>query len=157
MSMTQLLGLFFVAGLVLLPGCSKGRTPPDPRQTVAQILAVHGVSGKDGEARTASEKKKRVDPETLEQLFVDYRDFDPFLAELYVGFVVGALARFQDQLVVEQQSRRARLLAGRVTVVMKLKDTGWQVDLDRSIPQTIKARAKLEQARLAGKLHRPPR
>ncbi len=142
-----------LVGVVAL-GCRETVDVPDPRLTVSKLLAVHGVLGKDADQRTSGDRKKRIGTADLKALFVDYDNFDPFLADLYVGFVVGALARFQDRLVVNRTLNRTVITAGKATVVMQLDDNGWRILLGRSVPEAIKARAKLEMARMAERLAR---
>lgn len=153
-SLKLIVGITSLFG-VLLCGCSDSHQASDPLDTVSELLAVHGLAGKDRATRSRTDRETRVNPEVLQRLIVDYRAHDPFLAELYVGFVVGALARYQGRLVVERDDERAFVSAGRVSLVMLLGNAGWQIHLDRSIPESIKAKAKLEQARIAKRLHRP--
>lgn len=146
-------GITLLLGM-LLGGCSDTRRTSDPLDTVSELLAVHGLAGKDKTTRSRADRETRIDPEVLQRLIVDYRAFDPFLSDLYVGFVAGALARYQGRFVVERDAKHARVSAGRVTLVMVLGHAGWQIHLGRSVPESIKARAKLEQARIAKQLHR---
>ena len=138
-----------VVTMMLLVGCSDATRTSGPLDAVSELLSIHGVAGKDADKRSRTARKTQVDKAVLQRLFVDYSGFEPFLADLYVGFVVGALARYQDRLVVEREGRRASVSAGRVTLAMRLGEAGWQIHLGRSIPEPVKARAKLEQARIA--------
>ena len=77
----------------------------------------------------------------------DLNSHDSFTSNLYVGFIVGALARYQTRLMVTQKGDRAEVMAGKVRVVMKRSDNKWRFVLSESIPEVIKRRAAEEKQR----------
>jgi hypothetical protein len=133
-------------------GCSmsdKDSVRPDPLVTVRQILALHGLEGRSPDNRPEAFRNAEVDPEALGRLFFDYHREDPFLANLYVGFIVGALAVNQHTLQVFEQGLKAEIRAGKVRVSMRFSDGAWRVSLADSIPDGVKARAKMEKLKVA--------
>jgi hypothetical protein len=121
---------------------------PDPLETVKGILALHDLLGKQPEERSAAARQRQVDGVALRRFVDDWDRQDSFVGNLYVGFVVGALSRYQTRLRVEVKGKRAEVAAGNVRVVMRLVDDAWRVVLESSVPEEIKARAKIEKLRL---------
>jgi hypothetical protein len=140
--------------LLLLTGCAEKRpateTGPDPLVTVESLLKLHDVWRRQPEERSSAARRRPVDEDALKGLVYDYGKMDPFFANLYVGFVVGALARYQTRLGVTVRGDRAEVQAGALQVVMRRVDRSWRVDLARTVPEQIKARARAEKRRLAG-------
>ncbi len=140
--------------LLLLTGCAEKApeetTGPDPLATVESLLKLHDVWRKQPEERSSESRQRSVDNDALKELVYELEKEDPFFANLYVGFVVGALARYQTRLGVTIRGDRAEVQAGALQVVMRRVDRSWRVDLDRTIPEEIKARARAEKRRLAG-------
>lgn len=136
---------------LLLAACvGRERDVPEaaPMETVDKLLTLHGVQGKLPEDRSAEARRRAVDQAALETLFVDFDEHDPFLANLYVGFVVGVLSRHQQALIMTRKGHRAVLHAGKVGVVMTLVDRQWRIDLGRTVPEVIKKRARAELERV---------
>jgi hypothetical protein len=121
----------------------------DPIATVHQLLRLHGLLGKQPEERSHKTKNREVSMASLTPLFVNLEKHDPFLRDLYVGFVVGALARYQGKLFISKHGNEAEVRAGNLTVTMKLKDGHYKVDLEKTIPAAIKQRANREKVRYA--------
>jgi hypothetical protein len=119
-------------------------------ETIDALLELHGLRGLMPEERSREVRARAVDESALEALFWDYRARDPFLTSLYVGFVVGALARHQHILAMTKRGHRATVHAGDLAVQMSYNshDHRWQIVLDKTIPETVKARARVEKARL---------
>jgi hypothetical protein len=120
---------------------------PDPMITVHELLRLHDLLGKQPEERSQKTKTKEVPTASLKPLFVNLENSDPFLRQLYVGFVVGALARYQGRLFVSKHGNRAEVSAGKLKVAMKLKDGRYKIDLEKTIPEVIRQRAKIEKTR----------
>ena len=134
-----------------LVGCKERAStaiPADPLDTVKQILSLHGVLGKRIEERSESDRHREPDPAALAGLFADYRDTEPFLANLYVGFVTGVLARYQENLSVTIEGARARVSAGALDIYLRRESDKWRVLLDRSVPPEIKRRARTARAQV---------
>jgi hypothetical protein len=124
-------------------------TNPDPTITVNELLWLHGLLGKQQEDRSHQTKSIEVDMASLETLFVNLEKHDPFLRDVYVGFVVGALARYQGKLFVSKHENEADVRAGNLTVRMKLENDRYKIDLEKTIPAAIKQRAAEEKSRHA--------
>jgi hypothetical protein len=120
---------------------------PDPMATVRELLRLHDLLGKQPEERPHKTKNKEVSTASLEPLFVNLETYDPFLRELYVGFVVGALARYQGRLFISKHENEAAVSAGNLKVRMKLKDHRYKIDLEKTIPDAIRQRANKEKNR----------
>ena len=150
MVMTRLLML----SAALLISCANERQKapgpgsPDPLLTVETLLELHNLRGKQPEERSVEILRKQVAREDLEKLIVDFKKHDPFIGNLYVGFVVGALSRYQTRLHLTVKGKRAAVRAGKVQVVMRLVGDVWLVVLEDSVPFEIKARAREEKLRL---------
>jgi hypothetical protein len=145
----------FATGFALLSCCTgptggkddPGEKGPDPLETARGLLALHGLSGRQPEERPEAQRDAPVPREQLARFVADLETRDPFLTDLYVGFVVGALARHQGRLFVERQGSRAVTSAGDARVVLTLTPAGWKVVLEESVPDEIKRRAAEEHAR----------
>lgn len=149
---------FFVSIWLLLfalqgMGCNQ-RTPdkvPDrgvqPLKAVERLLSLHDLNGRQPEERSAESRNREVDRGKLEALVSDLNKHDPFTSNLYVGFIVGALARYQTRLMVTQSGDRAEIMAGKARVVMRRADNEWRFVLDESIPEVIQQRAAEEKRR----------
>lgn len=125
-------------------------TPPpsDAVTAVAErLLEAHHLLGRQPEELTPGEKAAPVDGSALAPLVADPGDHDPFIGDLYVGFVVGALARHQGRWVTSIDGDRATIAAGDVRVALVRRGGAWKIDLAASIPDVIKARAAEEKAR----------
>lgn len=125
---------------------------PDPRETAARLLAMHELVGKLPEQRSEKSRSEPVPQERLREVIADLDARDPFLSELYTGFVVGALARAQDELFVERRGAHAVLWAGRARIVMKREGDRWKVVLEKSVPEAVKRRAAEEKRRFEEKM-----
>jgi len=83
----------------------------------------------------------------LRLLFTDLDKLDPFIGDLYVGFVVGALARYQSRLFEVRTGKTASFKAGQAVIVLEQGEGGWRISLDRSVPAPLKERAAAEKIR----------
>ncbi len=124
-------------------------THPDPTSTVDELLRLHGLLGKQPEDRSHQTKSAEIDMASLEPLFVNFKKYDPFLRDLYVGFVVGALARYQGKLFISKHENEANVKAGNLTVRMRLDNDRYKIDLEKTVPAVIKQRAAKEKTRHA--------
>ncbi len=156
MTKASLLRVSTIVGFCLLVvGCRTGSEPaaeelesgPDPLGTVRDLLRAHDLLGKQPEQRTEKSKEKEVDRRALGALIVDLSDQERFLADLYVGFVVGALARNQGRLFLSRKGARAEVSAGDAKIVLVLHNGRWKIVLAESVPKEIKKRAAEEKAR----------
>jgi hypothetical protein len=120
---------------------------PDPLETARELLALHDLKGARPGDRTAEVKDKQVDRAAVAALVADFEGRDPFVTDLYVGFVVGALAQFQDRLIATARTGRATVVAGRARIAMKLDSGKWRIVLEESVPDEIKQRAAAEKQR----------
>lgn len=120
---------------------------PDPLATAQGLLELHGLSGRQPEERPEDLRDAPVPRERLARFAADLDARDPFLTDLYVGFVVGALARHQGRLFIERQGNRAVISAGDARIALVLAPSGWQVVLEESVPDEIKRRAAEEHQR----------
>lgn len=147
-----------VGALALTAGCGTERseqsnpasnpTQASPRVAVQDLLAAHHLLGRQPEERTQEEKKANLDEQTLSLFFADSQGFEPFIADIYRGFVLGALTRHQTHLFIDTRGEKATVRAGDVAVVMRLDNGRWKVVLKESIPSEIAKRAALEKARV---------
>lgn len=142
----------WVAFLALAWACGEEPEPeseevPDPLQSARELLALHDVLGRQPEDRPDEFKAQAIDRQALARLIADLGGRDPFVTDLYVGFVVGALARFQDKLVATAGAGRATVIAGRARIAMRLEGQTWRIVLEESVPQEIKDRAAAEKRR----------
>lgn len=138
--------------LAVVTACGQEAAPdpaqvPDPLKTARELLSLHDVLGKQPEDRPDQSKEQQVDPQALAAVIADLDGRDPFITDLYVGFVVGALSRYQDKLVATASAGRATVVAGRARIAMKLDDRTWKIVLEESVPQEIVERAAAEKRR----------
>ncbi len=146
-----------LSAFVLVMACTPNPGPPaatqgpDPLTTVRELLQLHDLVGKQPEERSVKTRKQEVDPKALSQLFYDFEADDPFLRELYIGFVIGVLARNQGRLFVSTHGNRAEIAAGKAKVLLKRDQDRYRIVLKESIPKEIVKRAKQEQARFKEK------
>ena len=147
------LGSFLLMGLLCCAACTPNGDPvsaeigPDPMTTVRELLQLHSLLGRQPEERSEKAKNKEISTASLEPLFVNLDTHDPFLRDLYIGFVVGALARNQGRLFVTKRDNRADVRAGKLTVKMVQAKDRYKIDLDKTIPPEIKKRAAEEKTR----------
>jgi hypothetical protein len=147
--------VIFLCACVILcaTGCQVDEQPkkepagPGPMHTVNQLLRLHDLLGRQPEERSPASRNKVVDPKALDALIFDFGDYDPFIRDLYVGFVTGALARSQGRLFVTKQGERAEVSSGRLRIKMARAGDLYQIILKESIPEEIKKRARLEKAK----------
>jgi hypothetical protein len=139
--------LLLAAGVGLVSGCGRADAKPSPADTARELLSLHGLAGRQPEDRNEADRNKPVDHRALSALFTDYASTDPFLADLYVGFLVGALARNQSSLRAAEAGDRATVEAGKLAVSLERRGGRWLISLASSIPDEIKRRALEEKVR----------
>ncbi|MCP4599707.1 MAG: hypothetical protein GY847_04070 [Proteobacteria bacterium] len=150
--LTMPLGVI-VTVFLLAAACSNGSKPtpyssgPDPLATVRELLRLHDLLGKQPEDRSEETRNKEVERGALSPLFLDLDAQEPFLTNLYVGFVVGVLARNQGRLYISRRGHRVEVTAGNARIVLKLESDRFRIVLKESIPEAIKKRAAKEKAR----------
>lgn len=120
----------------------------NPLQTLNRLLELHGLSGKQPEERTEEAKSRMVTRADLAPLVGDLDNYDSFLSNLYVGFIVGVVARHQTRLYVSTTGDRADVTAGKAQVVLYLDDGNYRISLKDSIPPEIVQRAELEKRKI---------
>ena len=141
---------WLVLSILLCIGCASGESSATaPITTIDVLLEFHGMRGRMPEERPREARQKAVDENALKQFFLDFESEDPFLANLYVGFVVGALARHQHALVMTQKGNRVVVHAGDLPVAMTYHKGKWLIILKKTIPQSIRRRAEAEKERLS--------
>jgi len=112
-----------------------------PLATARALLALHDLQGRQPEERTKESVEKEVDREALAGLVEDLEGRDGFITDVYLGFVLGSLARNQTRLSAAREGTRAVIRAGKAAVVLDLAGGRWKVDLEASVPEEIKRRA----------------
>ena len=139
--------LFAVTGCA---GSGEDTAPaPSPEEPLRQLLALHGLLGRSLDERPEAFKKAAINRAALEKWVLDYSEEDPFLADLYVGFVVGATAANQHSMETTVHGARAEVKVGRARIVLHLSKGLWRISLGESVPEAVKARAKMEKLRVA--------
>ncbi|MCU0663308.1 MAG: hypothetical protein MUC50_13405 [Myxococcota bacterium] len=133
--------------LAVFAGCNN-QPLPTPQDTVRDLLELHGLWGRAPQERSLAEREKAVEKERLFPLFTDLAQEDPFLAHLYLGFVVGALARHQQHLVYTAEGSTVEVRAGDVRISMHRGENRFRIALSESIPQIVRQRAEAEKERL---------
>ncbi len=136
---------------LIVLSCGDNSPKSSPKESVSKLLELHGLKGRLPEDRTEDEKNRAVDKKALEPLIADLDANDPFITDLYVGFVVSVLARSQDNLVVSTKDDQATVKAGTLRVKMVLVENRWKILLEETIPEKIKAKAREEKARVEKK------
>ena len=148
-----------IAALLALSACGDDRPPepqgPDPLDAVREILRLHDLEGRQPEERSPQAREREVDRAALSRLVADLDARDPFLSDLYVGFVVGALARHQTRLFVSRMGNRAEVSAGDARIVLVLDGGRWKILLGDSVPDEIERRAAQEKRRYEEALRGP--
>jgi len=139
-----LIALSLVVELPLV-GC---HSEPPPLDTITELLTLHDLAGRQPADRPAAVRDREVDREALSRLFTDLDAEERFLTDLYVGFVVGALAREQSRLAVGSPAGgRVVVRAGGLDVVLRLVDGRWRIVLGETIPPAIREQARAERER----------
>ena len=140
----RLPAIFSALALVGGFACSDEKAS-SPGDTVLKLLDLHNLAGKLPEERTKESSEAEVDRAKLAALIMDLDEHDPFIADIYVGFVLGVLASHQARLFVTVEGSRAEVAAGRALVKMRLVDGNWKIVLGESVPREIKKRAFVEK------------
>ncbi|MBN2527792.1 MAG: hypothetical protein JXR76_15490 [Deltaproteobacteria bacterium] len=138
--------ILLATGIAALSSCSD-QPPMSPAETTLKLLALHGLLGKNPSERSPEEKNTLVNSDELKSLFVDLDRFDKFTGELYVGIILGALARNQSQLVENRQKTTAEIIAGKATIHLDRVENVWKINLNKTIPQPMKEQAQKEKIR----------
>ena len=118
-----------------------------PRATAESLLALHGLRGRQPEDLTRDEKNAPVDRAAIAALVADVAAYDEFTGDLYVGFVVGALAKHQGRWTTAMDGAQALIAAGDARILFVRSGGKWKVDLAASVPDEIKKRAAEEKQR----------
>jgi hypothetical protein len=139
--------LFLVAAAVAACRSGGEEGAQGPRAAAERLLALHGLLGRQPEALTQAEKDAPVDRKAVAGLVDDVGAFDQFTSDLYVGFVVGALAKHQGRWTTAMDGAQAIIAAGGARILFVRKDGAWRVSLAASVPDEIKKRAAEEKRR----------
>jgi len=118
-----------------------------PRATAERLLELHGLLGRQPEELTPEQKGATVDRAAVAGLVADLGAYDEFTGDLYVGFVVGALAEQQGRWTTAMDGARALIAAGNARILFVRRNGAWKVDLAASVPDVIKERAAEEKIR----------
>jgi len=139
------------AAVLLLAAGAACRGPDDeaqgPRVAAERLLALHGLLGRQPEDLTQEERDAPVDRAAIAALVDDVAAYDEFTGDLYVGFVVGALARQQGRWTTLVDGARAQIAAGSARVFLVRAGGAWKVSLAASVPDEIKRKAAGEKLR----------
>jgi len=143
----RVIALLLAMGLAIaLAACREGGAKADePVVAVHKLLALHDLEGKTPRERTEESRDREVERGTLREFIADMDDHDPFIADIYLGFVLGVLSSNQSKLFVEREGARATVHAGRARVAMRLVDGEWKIVLSESVPDEIKERSAVEK------------
>jgi hypothetical protein len=133
--------------LAMLLCCNRETEPGAPIDTVMTLLELHGLKGRLPQDRPRELVDQPIPRENLLPLFVDLEFLDPFIGDLYTGFVVGALSRHQDRLFETRSDDRATFGAGQAVIHLKRENGIWKILLEASIPEALKDQAQAEKAR----------
>jgi hypothetical protein len=134
--------------LIIVSALSCSSEPAaSPRQVAEKLLALHGLLGKQPEQRSKAAKNSEVDRDELDKYFIDLEKYDKFTGDIYVGVIVGGLAREQGGLREKITGRKAVIKAGEGIIYFELTGKNWKINLDKTIPDPIKERAKQEKQR----------
>jgi hypothetical protein len=117
------------------------------RAAAERLLALHGLRGRQPEDLSQAERDAPVDRAAIAALVADADAYDPFTSDLYVGFVVGALAKSQGRWTTALDGDRAVVAAGNARIAFVRRDGAWQATLGASVPDEIKKRAAEEKRR----------
>jgi hypothetical protein len=139
-----LMAIFPALAIVVCFACSEKKAS-NPGDTVLKLLDLHNLAGRQLEERTKESSGAEVDRAKLAALIVDLDEHDPFIADIYLGFVLGVLASNQARLFITVEGSGAKVAAGKAVVKMRLVDGNWKIVLGESVPQVIKERAFLEK------------
>lgn len=133
--------------LLVLAACGDTTTADirysTPEHTVATLLdayGLHGLSADEIRTRRREHRLRLTDGPAYRGCF---ERLEGLSDEALAGFVVGALAENHDDLRTQIARDLARVSAGtRATIVMHLRDGAWRIDLDASVPSTIRAQLR---------------
>jgi hypothetical protein len=141
-------GCFALAFAVACQSGGEDRADADgPRAAAEHLLALHGLLGRKPGELTQEEKDAPVDRAAIAALVTDLGAYDVFTGDLYVGFVVGALAEQQGRWTTATDGARALIAAGGARIVFVRRGGAWKADLAASVPAEIKKRAAEEKRR----------
>jgi hypothetical protein len=157
---TTALALFV---LTLLSACGDSTTADirysTPEHTVRTLLDSYGLRGRSADEIRTMRRERQLrlqDPPAYRGCFLRLEGLGD---EALAGFVVGALAENSGDLRTQIAAETARVSVGqRATLVMRLRDGAWRIDLDASVPSAIReqlrevARRAQEQQRRQGAL-----
>lgn len=151
--------VFFVACGDLTSADSRYSTP---EYTIRTLLDAYGLRGLSAEQIRTMRRERQLRLEDAVAYHGCFERFDGLGDEALAGFVVGALAENGADRRVQIADHTARVSVGqRATLVMHLRDGAWRIDLDASVPVTIRAqlrevtRRAAEQQRRLGVLPTP--
>jgi hypothetical protein len=105
-----------------------------PEHTIETLLDAYGLRGRSADEIRTMRRERQL----------RLTDGPAYRAdEALAGFVVGALAENRDDTRTQIADDTARVSVGqRATIVMHLRDGAWRIDLDASVPPTIRAQLR---------------
>jgi hypothetical protein len=136
-----------VLAVVAAAACKGAEGAQGPRAAAERLLQLHGLLGRQPEELTQAEKDAPVDRKAVAGLVDDVGAYDEFISDLYVGFVVGALAKHQGRWTTAMDGAQAIIAAGGARILFVRKDGAWKVSLAASVPDEIRKRAAEEKRR----------
>ncbi len=141
--------LSFASVIVHSLACSSEKTNrSEPTEAIETFLQLHGLKGRLPDDRSESQKESIANKDDLKKFISDIDSHDPFIADIYVGFVLGALAANQNNLFVQKKGDDAVVSAGQVKLQMSYVRGKWKIVLASSVPDEIKKRAVEEKKRV---------
>lgn len=144
--LTSIVALCAVICFGTLSGCNS-QPPMTPAETSLKLLSIHGLLGRAPQQRSKTAKETLVSKQELNRFFTDLDNFDKFSGELFTGIILGALARNQSRLMETRKTTTASVTAGNAIIHFELVDDTWKINLDKTIPESMKKKAKEEKKR----------
>ena len=130
-----------------------------PEHTIETLLDAYGLRGLSADEIRTMRRERQLHLTDGPAYRACFERFEGLGDEALAGFVVGALAENRDDTRTQIAENTARISVGqRATIVMHLRDGAWRIDLDASVPGTVRtqlrdvARRAEEQQRRQGAL-----
>lgn len=114
-----------------------------PEHTIETLLDAYGLRGRSADEIRTMRRERQLRLTDGPAYRACFERFDGLADEALAGFVVGALAENRDDTRTQIAADTARVSVGqRATIVMHLRDGAWRIDLDASVPTTIRAQLR---------------
>lgn len=114
-----------------------------PEHTIETLLDAYGLRGRSADEIRTMRRERQLRLTDGPAYRACFERFDGLADEALAGFVVGAIAENRDDTRTQIADDTARVSVGqRATIVMHLRDGAWRIDLDASVPPTIRAQLR---------------